>query len=481
MQTRKINIIVDSIRKFLRRGAKGKALNVIRKIHSGDLPAIFGRFEKEERIKLVRTLIEKDIKLGAALMCELQRADVSELLHELKIEEVGAVIEELAPDDAVDMLSLLDDEDSETVLKNLKSRTVLEVNKLLEYPEETAGRIMIPDFFALPENTTCEEAIKSLRQVSEEKHEDMEMVFYVYVVDESQKLNGIVSMRQLIINSSKTKLCDIMSENVISVYANEDQEEVAKVVAKYDLLAVPVVDEDMKMVGIVTIDDVIDVIREEATEDFFKLAGTDDEEISSPSVFKSARHRFIWLSFCLVGGLVDIWVIGYFSNVISKLAILAGFIPVILNMGGNVGNQSTTIMVRGIATGRLKMSNWRKSFVREIQTAAILGVSYGLMLTVLSIVLFKAGEGVAVKLGFKIGAAASFGYSQALVLGLVIGGALFFAMSFASFIGAGLPIFFKKVGIDPAVATGPLVMTSVDIVGVFIYLSMATVWLLPML
>ncbi len=481
MQHKKVNIIVDSIRKFIRRGARGKALNVIRKIHAGDLPVIFQKFEHDEKINLARMLIQREIKLAATLICELQRADATDLLKNLKTEEVASVVEELASDDAVDILSILSDDESEKVLSILKTRTVSEINKLLEYPEETAGRIMIPDFFALPENTTCEDAISSLRHVGEEEHEDMEMVFYVYVVDEDGKLKGIVSMRQLIINPPGTCLKDIMSKDVIFVYANEDQEEVAKIVARYDLLAVPVVDEEMRMAGIVTIDDVIDVLREEATEDFFKLAGTDEEEIHSKSIVKSAKHRFMWLSFSLLGGVINLWIIGLFGNAITKLAILAGFIPVILNMGGNVGNQSTTIIVRGIATGRIRLKHWGAAVWKEIQTAVILGLSYGITLALFAVMLVKFGSNIASSLGFELGAASGFNYQQAFYFGTVIGISLFLSMTLASVIGAGLPVIFSKTGIDPAVATGPLVMTCVDVVGVYVYLTIATLWLLPSL
>ena len=236
---------------------------------------------------------------------------------------------------------------------------------------------MTPNFFAAPEETTAAAAVEPIREMV-----DVEMVFYVYVVDEENRLKGVISLRQLVATKSDTPLKDLMTSRVYTVYTHTPQEEVAQVVARYNLLAVPVLDDTDGLVGIVTIDDVVDVIREENTEDVLKMAGTGDVDIASKSVFRNTHARLPWLLASFAGGLIAVYMIRQFQEPLEKITALAFFIPIIMGMGGNIGTQSSTIIVRGLATGEVDLKEAWKVLWREFATGTTLGAAYGVLIGV---------------------------------------------------------------------------------------------------
>jgi magnesium transporter len=323
-----------------------------------------------------------------------------------------------------------------------------EVEGLLHYEDDTAGGIMVPEFIALGEDTTAGEAIQSLQK----EHLDVEMPFYLYVVDANGKLIGVSSLRQLVVVPPNTPLKNFMITDVFAVKTDMDQEEVAKIVARYDILAVPVVDDTNKLVGIVTVDDVIDIIREEATEDILKMASVGVEEfVETQSVFRSTRIRLPWLSASFIGGIVAFFIIGHFEGSIKKIAYLAAFIPVIMGMGGNIGTQTSTIVVRGLATGRLNIRDTWAVVFKELAVGFILGVVYGIMIPLV----------------------AQLQYSTAMVA-VSVGLAVMSSMAVAALVGSMVPMGFARINVDPAVATGPFVTTAIDIVSVYFYFQIAT-------
>ncbi len=319
--------------------------------------------------------------------------------------------------------------------------------------EETAGRIMTTEFFALDEDTLVKDAISSLRDAAE-----TEMIFYLYVVDDRNHLIGVCSLRQLLLSNPELPLKQFMQTDLISATTDTDQEEVARIVSRYNLLAIPVTDENNRLVGVVTIDDVVDVIKEEATEDFYKMAGTSDEEILTKSVFKSARIRLPWLLASFFGGIVATAILSRFEGTLSSFVMLTYFLPIIMGMGGNIGNQSSTIIVRGLATGRIELSMLGRVAVKEIRIAVVLGLSYGLLLGVIA---------------YSLGLLQEPSLSSPLLFGLMVGIALSASMIIAGTIGSIVPMTLQKAGIDPAVAATPFVATAVDILGVLCYLGMA--------
>jgi magnesium transporter len=281
------------------------------------------------------------------------------------------------------------------------------------------------------------------------------MVFYLYVVDEYSKLVGVLSLRQLVIVPPNKLLKDFMTTDIFSVRTDMDQEEVAKIVARYDILAVPVVDEANKLVGIITVDDVIDIFREEATEDFLKMAGVGDEFVETQTVFRSTRTRLPWLFASCVGGILASVIISGFNASLARFTYLAAFIPVITGMGGNIGTQSSTIVVRGLATGRLHLREFWPVVFKQLSTGLILGVIYGILMA----------------------AVAQVQYNTMVPSGLFavsVGAAVICSMSIAALVGTFIPMLFARINVDPAVATGPFVTTSIDVIGVTFYFVIAT-------
>ncbi|MDY6953414.1 MAG: magnesium transporter, partial [Thermodesulfobacteriota bacterium] len=315
---------------------------------------------------------------------------------------------------------------------------------------QTAGGIMLPDFIALKDDSTAREAIEALQK----EYVDVEMPFYLYVIDDHDNLVGVISLRQLVVVPPETRLKSIMTTDVVSVKTNMDQEEVARIVARYNVLAVPVIDENNKLVGIVTVDDVIDIIRAEATEDILKMAGAGGDLVESQSLLRSARIRLPWLLASWIGGVIAFFVISHFQTTLSKLVYLAAFIPIIMGMGGNIGTQSSTIVVRGLATGQLDMKQIWQVVFKELAVGFLLGFVYGALL----------------------GFVAHLRYDLWL-LGVTVGLAVMSSMTIAAMVGSLVPMVFARINIDPAVATGPFVTTSIDILSVSFYFWIATLLL----
>jgi magnesium transporter len=303
--------------------------------------------------------------------------------------------------------------------------------------------------FTLHKNTIARDAIQNLQDQKE-----AEMVFYLYVTDDDDRLVGIISLRDLVTTHPDKTLDNIMTKNVISVQPETDQEEVAKIVSRYNYLAVPVIDLEEHMLGIVTVDDVVDVIREEATEDFLQMAGAGkDREILLKSSWGNARERLPWLFASWVGGVAAVAIIGVFKDMLATTVALAAFIPVIIGMGGNIGTQSSIIIVRGLATGRVDIGNNLKIILKEIKVGLILGVLYGLLLGVFATLKFV---------------------NTTPYLGLIVALSILSSMIISTFVGTVAPLLFRKLNIDPAIATGPFVTTSIDILGVTLYFLIAS-------
>jgi len=445
MSTDRNRILVDSIKRLLRRGAASHLGKIVNKTHAADLSVVFRSLSLAEQRKLFGLI--SDVEQKGILFSELDEDTFQDLIEDMKIEDIVRILESMPADDVADIIGRLPEEKSQTILDKMKRAESEEVEDLLRYEDDTAGGIMVPDFIALREDVTASEAIESLQT----EHSDVEMAFYLYVVDDYGKLVGVSSLRQLVVVSPETVLKEFMTTDVFSVQTDMDQEEVARLVARYDILAVPVVDGTNRLMGIVTVDDVIDILRKEATEDILKMAGAGEEFVETKTIFKSTRIRLPWLFASCMGGLFAFFIIGEYESSLSKIAYLAAFIPVIMGMGGNIGTQSSTIVVRGLATGRINVRDIWPVVFKELSIGVILGLVYGLL----------------------IGSVAQFRYSmEALALSVAL--AVICSMSIAALVGSLVPMGFARINIDPAVATGPLVTTAIDIISVFFYFLIAT-------
>ncbi len=445
MSSDRNRILLESIKRLLRRGAAIHLGKIVNKTHAADLSVVFRSLSLAQQRELFSLIT--DVEQKGILFSELDEDTFQDLIEGMKLEDTVRILESMPADDVADIIGRLPEEKSQIILDKMKTAESEEVEDLLRYEDDTAGGIMVPDFIALREDVTARQAIESLQT----EHSDVEMAFYLYVVDEYGKLVGVSSLRQLVVVPPETPLKEFMTTDVFSVQTDMDQEEVAKLVARYDILAVPVVDGSNRLVGIVTVDDVIDILRKEATEDILKMAGAGEEFVETKSILKSTRIRLPWLFASCMGGIFAFFIIGEFESSLSKFTYLAAFIPVIMGMGGNIGTQSSTIVVRGLATGRIHVRDIWSVVLKELTIGVILGLVYGLL----------------------IGFVAQFRYSmEALALSVSL--AVICSMSIAALVGSLVPMGFARINIDPAVATGPLVTTSIDIISVFFYFLIAT-------
>jgi len=332
----------------------------------------------------------------------------------------------------------------------MKKEDSKEVQQLLKYDEESAGGLMTTNFLTLKDNLTASRAIEALRQFVKDVQAQ---IVYVYVIDRDNKFTGVLPVKSLITASPNSRLVELVNHNTVTVDPNLDQEEVARIVSKYNLLAVPVVDKGGNLLGIITVDDVIDVITEEDTEDIYRMAGISHEEIYRKSTLGVVQQRLPWLIATLIGGIIVATLIRNFQATLQQVIALAFFIPVITGMGGNIGIQSSTITVRGLATGNIDLNHIRGVIYKEIRQALIMGVVCGVVVGIVAYL-----------------------FDNNPVLGLVLMIAMFVAILVAALIGVLVPLLFEKINIDPAIASGPFITTANDITGVLIYFLMAT-WL----
>lgn len=441
-------ILVDSIKRLLRRGATTNLRKIIDKTHAADLSIVFRSLSVANQLQLLNMI--KDTEKKGILFSELDEDTFFNLSNELKLEDIVEVLEQMPSDDVADLIGRLPEDKSDAILEKMQKEGSEEIEGLLKYDDDTAGGIMVRDFIALQQDLTARKAIEKIQT----EYHDVEMPFYLYVVDEYGKLVGVSSLRQLVVVPPETPLKQFMTTDVFAVGTDVDQEEVAKLVERYDILAVPVVDESHRLEGIVTVDDVIDILRQEATEDMLKMAGVGEEYVETQSVFRSTKTRLPWLLASCAGGIMALFIIGRFEGALNRFAYLAAFIPVIMGMGGNIGTQSSTIVVRGLATGRINVREFWHVVSKEFAIGMILGVFYAVL----------------------IGTVAQFHYAVPM-LAAAVGLAVIVSMTVSALVGSGVPLLLARINVDPAVATGPFVTTSIDIISVYCYFILATMLL----
>ncbi|MCZ6746590.1 MAG: magnesium transporter, partial [Acidobacteria bacterium] len=313
-QTR--SVLLESLRRLLRRGASGHVVNLLSKFRPADVAALFKDLNERQRLEVFAALANRDPERAALVLRELNVHSGLEILDAIGKEQRAMVMGALTPDDAAELISEMDEEGRQELLETLRSREASEIRHLLEYGEETGGRIMNPEFFAVQETVTAAEAIKALQ----DRGAEVEVPFYIYVVDERQHLLGVLSLRQLLLVRPGEQVSHTMTTDVVSSTTDTDQEEIARLVARYDLLAIPVVDGQHRLVGVIAIDDIIDVLKEEATEDFYRLAGTSEDERLHRSVFRAVRLRIPWLLASFAGGLLAAQVIHHYEGVLIQVA-----------------------------------------------------------------------------------------------------------------------------------------------------------------
>lgn len=437
------NLPVEATRRLLRRRAYPNLVRLLSKLHGNDCAEILSHLTLSEQCRLLEHL--PDLELTTTIFSYLDEESRLKLIPHLSTPRLVAIIRLLPPDDAVDILGDMPPERLQEMLDQLPETLAKQINQLLAYDPQTAGGLMTTHYFVLNDTCTVAEALQRIRRAG-----TAETVFYLYVVDAEHRLVGVVSLRQLVMAEPDSLLRDLMETEVISITTDEDQAQIARLITQYDFLALPVVDRSHHLVGIVTVDDIIDVLSEEATEDMLRMAGVNPDEMLQASSRRTIRHRLPWLSVSWVGGLLASYVIDAHEETLSRLVMLAAFFPVITGMGGNAATQSLAIAVRGLATGSLNPRQFGATFLKEGRVGLSLGAIYGLLLGSVALV-----------------------WQASPKLGLVVGIAIWAAMSIAATLGGLLPLMFARLRIDPAVASGPFLTTAIDVIGLAIYLATA--------
>ena len=446
---RRIDLVLDSVKRLLRIGATANLLNLLQKQHPADLAQVFSALPEKEREAAFSVLADRNGRLAMEAISELGPEAGAGLLATRPAEEIAKLAQEIPSDDAAALIDYLPEDLSSAVLDLMRPKESGVVENLLEYDEPTAGRILNPHVFALNEDVTVGEAITELQS-----NRDVEMVVYLYVVDDRRHLVGVVSLRRLLLVSPETPLKRIMTADIISARVDTDQEEVARQVASYNLLAIPVVDEENKLVGVITVDDVIDVIKDEATEDIYRLAGVAGDERAFTPAMESLRKRLPWLGVNLVTAFLAAAVVSMFEGTIRQVTALAVFMPIVAGMGGNAATQTLTVIVRGIALGELNWANSRKALIKE----AVVGLGNGVVLGL-------------------VAAAVAWATRGNPVLGLLLCAAMILNMFVAATAGTLVPLGLRAVNVDPALASSVFITTMTDVFGFASFLGLATLFL----
>ena len=416
---------------------------VLNEQRPADLADLLRRLEDETQEAVFQLL---DTEPAAEALAEADTPTTIAIAEDLGHQELSELVEEMEPDDAADVLADLEAEDAEKILDLMEDEEAHEVQELMAHEEDTGGGIMTPRLVLADVSATVSEAVDTLRQEADEAE-----IHDLFVVDGDNRLQGVVPLHLLVTARPTTLVSNLMDRDVISVTTEMDQEEIAQLFARYHLVAVPVVDEDGRVVGQITVDDAMDVLVEEATEDLYRMAGTSGDESERDTVFGVAFTRLPWLMLCLVGSFLSGLVISWFDVTLEKAITLAAFIPVIMATGGNSGLQASTVTVRGMVIGNVASGLLLRTVLREIGTAVVIGLVCGVAASAVAWIWF--GESL---------------------VGVSVGVAMFLVICLAVLLGVLAPLLFNRVGIDPAVASGPFITTANDILGLSIYLGLAT-------
>jgi magnesium transporter len=435
--------LLEELHSLLGEGEEEALKIFLRLVHPEDIAEWLDLLSTDDRQTIVSAL---DHESAGTVLTDTTASIRAELVDEIEPERLARIAEALPADEAADLIGELEVEETEKVFHHISTEDEDVLRHLLTYPEDTAGGIMNPDVVALQPGETVDDAIRYLRSVAEDTP-----IAAVYVVDEERRLVGFVRLRRMVTARPAALLGDIMSTDVVSVPVETDQEEVADIVDKYDFMAVPVVDSDNRLAGVVTVDDVLNVIEEEATEDIYKMAGSSIEEEESESIFHVARYRLPWLLVCLAGTQLSSMVLVFASREIVLYEQMSVFTAAIMAMAGNTSLQSSTTTVRRLALDTLPRSRFVRHISREILVALLMGIVCGALASALALV-----------------------FHRDPLIGLALGPAMAIGMSAASLLGAAMPMVLDIAGVDPAIASGPLVSTINDSLALAVYFSVAT-------
>ena len=435
-------ILLETTRQAIAAADAATLRLILNSQYSADLAELLRHLDDEGQQQVLNLLAEP---LAAQVLADSDTSTVRSVAADLGDEALSDLVEEMAPDDATDVLGELPDEQSESVLRLMEAPEAEEVRELLSHAEDSGGGIMTSRLVAVLESITVAEAVDFLREWAEE-----EEILSIFVVEEERRLVGTVPLRRMLLATPDTPISQLTERDPISVRVDMDQEEIAHIFATYDLVALPVVDEEGELVGQVTVDDIVDVITAEATEDMYEMAATSAQELEKRSAVAVMRLRLPWLLVCLGGTLLSGGVIDLFSHTLASLSGLVIFVPAIMAMGGNTGIQTSMVTVRSLATGLIRAEDVSQRLWREVRIGLGMGLFLGLVVYGVA-KLWTPGSAVPVCAGL----------------------AMFGAVAMSACLGALVPLAFRAAGIDPAVASGPLITTLNDVLSLLVYFAIA--------
>lgn len=438
---------IKMLRRLLHSGTEEKIAKAVQKIHPSELSLLFSELSPNETQRLIDSLFL--IAKAGETLTELPEFLLPDILEQIEDKKLSIILSRLEPDDALFLLEKVPDRRWKVLQENLPQPQRDRLDKLLLYPPHSSGTIMTSNFFTVRAEMTVEEALASLRRQPEIKG-----VFYIYVTDEAKRLVGVQSLRNLVLASPETNVRQIMDPDVHSVSATDTREKAAQMVSQYNLLALPVVTETAEMLGVITVDDVIDIVQEEATEDIYHLAGLSEEDRALTPVSVKVKKRLPWMVLNLFTAALAASVVGFFQDSIEKFVALAVFLPIIAGVGGNVGHQSLTVITRAIALGELNFIKAYKAIFKETANGIIVGVICGLLIAI-----------------------ASYFWKANIYLGVVLFAAMILNLLMGGFMGALVPITLQRLKLDPALGSSILVTLFTDLFGFLFFLGIATLLL----
>jgi magnesium transporter len=439
--------LMEDIRELVRDKAGALLLNILADLHEADIGDIIDRLEPEDQAYVFNLL---DLHIGSAVLLDLGPDARGYLLDSLPSEKITSYVDLLASDDAADLVAQLPPAIAEKVLHAMPATDSSAVQRLMEYPAQSAGGIMGTEYVAVGMTSTVKQAIKAVRTSAKKN-----MVIYnVYVVDEQGHLVGALPLQSLVLHSPNRRVYKIMESDAKSVSTEVDQEEVASIFRKYDLVSLPVVDKMGKLVGRITIDDIVDVIEEEHSEDVARLVGSDADELERRTPYQISILRLPWVLTTLAIEFGAGVVIHHFDQTLSRVILLASFMPIISAISGNTGLQSAAIIVRAMSTGHVTLDRWWHPISRQMQTTLIIGGACGVVIGVVGAV-----------------------WQGVWQFGFVVGIAMFVSVNLSGLVGTTVPMISKKLGFDPALTAGPFETAFQDVVGISIFLALATIML----
>ncbi len=446
-------VLALTLRKLARSENSDGIRRIILKSHPADLAHVMRSLTATQQVRVFREI--RPLKKAAEVLMEMEPALSERIIEKINDDLLAMLIVQMAPEEVASVLRTIDAPRRELLLSDLSFEEASEAEALAVYDPKSAGGLMSPNYFVVDAKTTASEAIQKLHR------NDYDIIFYLYVINDHGHLVGVVSLRDLVRSPANTEVKEIMYDEVVRVDVSADREDVASLVARYNLLALPVTEGGNQLIGVVTVDDIIDVIRLEATEDIMHAAGAGVEASPNESFLTSIRSRTPWIAPTFFAGLAGMALLSYYQKQLVEVVPLLVLIPMIMGIARHVGAQSSTIVTRWLATGRLEFATIRRVVLREIFIGAIIGFVFGTVITLLITLFFQ-------ELVFE---------NSMLVFAIGVGLSSIASTSLAAALGAAAPPIFERSGIDPAIAAGPLVTTTIDVLALWVYLLCASLFL----